>query len=205
MEREELKPGQIYQHFKGKLYQILTVAIHSETEELLVIYKPLYGSQRTYARPLEMFMSEVDHEKYPDVEAKYRFTLVGEGKASEDAKADHETTGENNPKEDSACGENSDLRNSIDSKENSDTREEIGSEEEELHLDPMLEKFLDADSFEEKLEIFCGMRNRITYDIVQTIAMSLDLELNSTDPERCYDDVKNCLTMMEKYECNRLR
>lgn len=187
MEREELKPGQIYQHFKGKLYQILTVAIHSETEELLVIYKPLYGSQRTYARPLEMFMSEVDHEKYPDVEAKYRFTLVGEGKASEDAKADHETTGENNPKE------------------NSDTREETGSEEEELHLDPMLEKFLDADSFEEKLEIFCGMRNRITYDIVQTIAMSLDLELNSTDPERCYDDVKNCLTMMEKYECNRLR
>lgn len=184
MDREELRPGQIYQHFKGKLYQILTVAIHTETEEPLVIYKPMYGSRQMFARPLAMFMSEVDHEKYPDVEAKYRFTLVRENEADELL-----------------------TEQSYDTEEEKELPAESveRSDAEELHLDPMLEKFLDADSYEEKLELFYGMRNKITEDIIQTVAVSLDLELNSKDLDRCYEDVKNCLIMMEKYECNRLR
>lgn len=65
--------GEIWQHFKNKQYRIVTLAIHSETDELQVVYKALYGEGKTYVRPLAMFMNEVDSVKYPNVQQKYRF------------------------------------------------------------------------------------------------------------------------------------
>jgi len=71
----ELKIKGIYKHFKGDMYLVEDIAIHSETMEKFVVYRALYGENELYIRPLDMFLSKVDKVKYPDVKAEYRFTL----------------------------------------------------------------------------------------------------------------------------------
>lgn len=76
MENKERKilPGRYYRHFKGNVYKVLGIAMHSETKEHLVVYKSEGGVW--YARPYGMFASEVDREKYPDAKQRYRFELM---------------------------------------------------------------------------------------------------------------------------------
>ena len=73
-----LKPGDIVRHFKGNQYKILHIAKDSETMADVVVYRALYGERGVWVRPLEMFLSPVDREKYPDVQQTYRFEKVEE-------------------------------------------------------------------------------------------------------------------------------
>ena len=71
----EVIKNRIYRHFKGDYYLVVDLATHSETKETYVVYRRLYGDGSLWIRPLDMFLSEVDHEKYPDVKQTYRFEL----------------------------------------------------------------------------------------------------------------------------------
>lgn len=80
MNRAIPKSFEVYKHFKGNYYMILAVGHHSETKEKMVVYYDRLGKNSNIndpcIRPLDLFMSEVDHEKYPDVKQKYRFEKV---------------------------------------------------------------------------------------------------------------------------------
>ena len=72
---QELKLNRVYRHFKGDYYLVEDLARHSETGEDYVVYRKLYGDGSLWVRPLAMFLSEVDHEKYPDCKQTFRFEL----------------------------------------------------------------------------------------------------------------------------------
>ena len=139
------RAGEFYMHFKGKLYQIVTVAIHTETEEPLVVYQAMYGTFKTYARPLAMFLSEVDHEKYPDVQQTYRFQKVELCENSEAELVDEVTAQEN----------------------------ECDETEETADIEPLL-KFLDETDLHERLNILLQYRDQITETMLESMCMAMD-------------------------------
>ena len=75
-ENQRFKLHGVYRHFKGNCYLLEDVIYHSETGEKMVAYRALYGEGRLWCRPYDMFFAEVDHQKYPNAEQKWRFELV---------------------------------------------------------------------------------------------------------------------------------
>lgn len=202
------QPYEVYRHFKGNYYQIVTVAEHSETGEEMVVYQQLYSPFKTFVRPLEMFMSPVDKKKYPNAKQEMRFALQtslrnaqNDGLYPEYKKADTSHQKEALQSSLPEQAKSNSQTAGIQENSNKDTVEQ----EEELQLPPMLVEFLDADSYEEKLEILSRLHREMTDDMINTIAVSLDLEVKEGDIEERYREVMNCLITLEKFECNRLR
>lgn len=185
-------PGQIYRHFKGNLYQIVTVAIHSESGEKLVIYQKLYGDYAVHARPYDMFLSEVDRQKYPDTKQKYRFELI-----------DNEINSNQNV--DAGIKESINLTDNIIMKDtlNTDNIESVDSEEE--GADKRLIEFLDADTFEEKRRVLINIKDGITDRLIDDMAAAIDVTVDEGNIDTRFMSLLNCINTRAKYEVNRLR
>lgn len=189
--------GEIYQHFKGKLYRIVALATHTETGEQLVIYQALYGEFQVFARPLSMFLEKVDAKKYPDAAGKDRFMRIPMAEAA--AVSRPVAAPSENPVE---------LRPAAMLSESTVESRAVAASSEnsvEPQPDPGLLAFLDADSYEEKLEVFASLEGKVDLHMLNAIAASLDLELSEGSLEEQYDTLKSCLMTLERYECNRLR
>lgn len=211
------RPQEIYKHFKGNLYQVTAIATHSETQEQLVIYQALYGNFRIYARPLDMFVSRVDREKYPDVGQEFRFELQGPGAERQRAESEPEpgdcvAGGIGAEPEHVAGGIGTEpgyvaggTGTAAGVEEWADAEEASGAESAAEALDPFVMEFLDADSYEQRLNILAGLHHRITDGMITTMAIACDIEIDDGDTEERYEALKTCLQTLERYECNRLR
>lgn len=254
------RPQEIYKHFKGNLYQVTAIATHSETREQLVIYQALYGDFRIYARPLAMFVSRVDREKYPDATQEFRFELqrpeagrqraesepeslgaggagnIGEAPGAQEtdcgdsriasgaretgcggsriASGERETgcggnSGTASGEREMGCADGTGTAPGEKEAEHEDVAPESVSdaqpEELEAALDPFVLEFLDADTYEQRLNILAGLHHRITDEMITTMAIACDIEVDDGDTEERYEALKTCLQTLERYECNRLR
>lgn len=190
---------EIYRHFKGGLYQVLAVAEHTETGEELVIYQAMYGDFKIYARPLEMFVSPVDRTKYPDADQELRFQLQmqGAGRQNEAAAPGREVTDVQASREVHADPEEAQPIQQGSSVV-------TGTEPEEPGLDPLVLEFLDAHTYEQRLNVLAALHHRITNEMITTMALCCDIEVEGDDVEQRYEDLKQCLITKDRFEIKRL-
>ena len=194
------KSGELYRHFKNKLYQVVGVAAHSETGEQLVIYQALYGDFKLYARPLEMFASEVDHEKYPDVAQKYRFEKVERDE----------------PQPEGVKSASQNISNFVEEKEQEQLQIQVNENRNE-NTEPVrrnwagktaeerLTEFFDTDDLEMRYNILVSLKGELNDLMINNMAVVLDVVIPDGDADTRYEELKRCIRTKQKYENSRLR
>ncbi len=186
--------GEFYKHFKGNLYQIITIAKDSEDLSDIVVYQALYGDYKTYVRPLDMFISKVDSDKYPDITQTYRFQKIDISKYSND---------NNTP--------NPDIISEKTTHPPLVTQDYITEESRTLPLtspedvipegvNPNLIKFLDSDTYHKKLEIFNLMKDNIDINTLHSISAVLDITPEGDSTEDNYYVILKHLETQVKFE-----
>lgn len=185
-------PGALYRHFKNKLYQVIAVAEHTETEEELVIYQALYGDFRVYARPLPMFLSPVDREKYPDAAQELRFQPV-----------DRKTLGRENAQGGGESQSGEESASAGEPRSGGESREERripGGED-------FILRFFDEESIGGKLELLEREGGGLTERTLEIICGGMDIPVTVGDggAEDLLYVLRRYLQTQRRYEGDRFR
>ena len=191
MEERTIETGGIYRHFKNKLYQVICIAYHSETGEKMVVYQALYGNFSVYVRPYDMFISEVDQLKYPEVTQKYRFEPVHLDASGTPYELEGRPgwNGSWQPQE----------------RQQGPAMEAVQQEQGENAVDSRLMRFLDAESFQEKLDTLTALKAELDDKLIDAMAASMEVEVPEGPVEVRYASLRKCILAHTRYECTRLR
>lgn len=209
-----VRPGEFYRHFKNKLYQIVAVAKHSETGERMVVYQALYGDFGVYVRPYDMFTSEVDHEKYPQVSQKWRFERVEFGvpeKQNAEACETEQSFGtcaEQRAAQafgQKSAGWNAALPETQKNTVMPETNQKITQHYADRTPDPVFLQFLDTEDFDLRMECLKQLENRITQQELDSMYLVLDMKPERGSLQEQLYAVRRFLTMQKRYDGSRLR
>lgn len=210
MSKELLQTGERYRHYKGGLYQIVTLAVHTETEEEMVVYQALYGEYRVFVRPLSMFFDEVRDSEGNTVR---RFEREAEGAAykiyREQPKKQEQQKEPEQPEKPEQPQKPEKSEQTEKSKQQEKSGQQENSEEytEEIPegVSRLLIEFLDAGSCSEKLEVLHDMRKSIDDKTISDIAAAMDFVIEDGSVEDRLREIENCLKTRARYETMRLR
>lgn len=210
--------NEIYRHFKGNLYKVITLAMHSETKEQMVVYQGLYGNFPVYCRPLSLFFDRVDPIKYPGSSQKLRFekvdTIVSADtsvKLAEPWKNDQEDSlSENcmiNVSESVEEVSQSNMDKTAGLEQGQGAQQEMSMQQSDAddisEVDPLILEFLDAGTIIEKKNILAALHHRITDHMINTLAVVMDVVIEEGELEDRYQQLKTCLDTIERYEIER--
>lgn len=185
MEERRPIPGQWYRHWKGNLYQILTIGKDSETLKEMVVYQALYGDFQVYIRPLEMFLEVLDPGKYPEATQKHRFELV------------------NRNQNQSFYEETSPIKKEVET----ESREPVCEQRQERKKpEERYLAFFDANTYKEKLELLQLLKEDMDERMLNNIAASMDLPIDDENFEEAFGIIEKNLEQRTRFECsNRFR
>lgn len=176
--------GELYRHFKGKLYQIIGIAIHSEDESELVIYQALYGDFRLYARPLSMFVSPVDRDKYPEVKQDLRFEKISREELIPGQFKAEETLTDDQP---------------------SAAKLQESDPETLPRQQQLIIEFLDAASANDRIAFLEAREKELNEVVLDMMAAALDVELSGTTVEEKRYELIRILRTTARFEGRRMR
>ncbi|MCI5501151.1 MAG: DUF1653 domain-containing protein [Lachnospiraceae bacterium] len=204
--------GEFYRHFKGNIYQIKSIATDSETGKKIVVYQAMYPPFGMWVRSLDMFMSETDHQKYPECNQQFRFEKVV-----------FDSQGNVHGAENEKLPENVVIEN-VSEKIIGDSVEDISDEElKKIIINGQLEKIpegqisedeisqrgfmmiLDAESYHEKYQLFEGLEKYLDERLLSNIAVSFDIVLEDGTEKEHYDTILANLQTWDRFEDRRMR
>ena len=209
--RRKPMPGECYRHFKNKLYQVVAVAEHTETGEELVVYQALYGSFRVFARPLAMFLSPVDREKYPDADQEYRFELVDRETLEREDSGWAGEKSQREAEESLWAGEKSQREAEESRRAGEEPRraEDDWSREEDGRRDDgesFILRFFDEETYEGKWRLLEREGGRLSKKTLEIICGGMEIPGGREESaEELLYDLKRYLETQMKFEGNRFR
>lgn len=212
------RPGEFYRHFKNKLYQIIGIATHSETGEAMVVYQALYGDFGLYVRPLTMFVSEVDREKYPDAAQKYRFERVvpgaeggftGASSAFQTADADIPVTAQSASLDSSGRPTRGPEPSPVAAQPSGSTcglePSPVSAQPSDPTPNPYLMAFLEAENADGQLAALMAMDGHVGQEEVDCLRVVLEMGPGGGSISKQLTDIRKYLEMQRRYDGSRLR
>jgi len=158
----------------------------------VAVYQALFGNYAVYVMPYDKFISEVDHQKYPKIKQQYCFEQI---EFDENSASDIVT-------------ENSSIQAKPQMAESTAKQLSLQAytkEADHSGVDPRLLMFLDARTYEEKLNVLAFLRNGLDDKLVDAMAVSLDIEVPAGDIDSRYMSLRRCILAHARYEGSRLR
>lgn len=196
MNDTELKPGAIYRHFKGNRYEIVTLARDCEDGSIQVVYKALYPPYDVFVRPYSQFVEELNPAVYPNATQKYRF----EKEAGDNvAVGKRQFVGNLPGLEEEPSAPEGVVENARPVLEYEERHQPEGQ------IEPGLERFLNCEKHEDRIEVLKELEGKITDRMFALMFASLDFPMPAGNAEEKYKTLLKRLQIMDEFDGKRAR